>query len=250
MDDAHNDGDEPMRVHCLFDVDLCDGKYTAYVREASDIEAAGFTAVREEDAESAPVSVFCVWRIWRGKREASLSSFAVWRLAVGLCRTTRETWKLGLVHVGTGTEESAAYVAGYVVKRLNKSSNLLCGRAPEFSVMSRKPMLGFGALHEIASSLLRHNQVDVPGYLVINRKKWPLGQTAKRRLRKLMGRDEKTPLEVTQARYLNGLDETNRLLALSVNQFSAEKEKEKSQQMGSLNRNDNLNREFKRRRKL
>jgi hypothetical protein len=86
MDDAHNDGDEPMRVHCLFDVDLCDGKYTAYVREASDIEAAGFTAVREEDAESAPVSVFCVWRIWRGKREASLSSFAVWRLAVGLCR--------------------------------------------------------------------------------------------------------------------------------------------------------------------
>lgn len=53
--------------------------------------------------------------------------------------TIRESWKLGLVHIGTVTQASVNYTLGYMV---NKSAIHLHHRVKPFSLMSLRPGLG------------------------------------------------------------------------------------------------------------
>lgn len=76
------------------------------------------------------------------------------------------------------------------------------GRHPEFARMSRMPGLGYDALHEIASQLMAFNldtsQTDVPSALRHGKKLLPLGRYLRRKLRTLVGKNEKTPDEILQ----------------------------------------------------
>lgn len=95
-----------------------------------------------------------------------------------------ELWNLGIVHVGEVTQDSIAYVAGYVTSKLTRKGD---GRTPEFALMSRRPGLGFEAILDIAhylqtlspdclsSSDIR--QIHVNGHM------WPIGRHILSKLR-------------------------------------------------------------------
>ena len=71
------------------------------------------------------------------------------------CDFIRDKWKKGAVHLGTVNKDSIDYCAGYVTKKMTRSSNdyqkkYLDGRYPEFARMSLKPGIGALALDDIA----------------------------------------------------------------------------------------------------
>lgn len=123
-----------------------------------------------------------------------------------VCDMVRDTWGRGNVLVGELSTESAQYVAGYVTKKMtDKMDARLDGRHPEFARMStgsRKGEGGLGAgfMHEIASTFLQFNlgdkETDVPSALRHGSRLLPLGRYLRRKLRVMVGRDEKTPQEV------------------------------------------------------
>lgn len=125
-----------------------------------------------------------------------------------VCDTVRETWGKGNISLGFLEERSAAYIAGYVTKKLTNIDNpLLEGRLPEFARMSLRPGIGLGMMHELASVLLTHKlderMIDVPLSLQHGKKQWPLGRYLRRKLRLYIGREENTPeaiQKVTQER--------------------------------------------------
>lgn len=119
------------------------------------------------------------------------------------CSAVSSAWGKGLIHIGSLSPQSAGYVAGYVTKKLTaKDDTRLRGREPEFSRMSRRPGIGFGAMEDIASTLLEiedyRELVDVPTELRTEGRKLPIGRYLRRRLRILMGRSPDTP-EVVRA---------------------------------------------------
>lgn len=79
----------------------------------------------------------------------------------------------------------------------------LAGREPEFARMSLKPGIGLDAMHEVASEEMRYSLTerrgDVPSALRHGKKLLPLGPYLTRNLRKMVGRDEKTPQVVLDA---------------------------------------------------
>lgn len=119
------------------------------------------------------------------------------------CNAVYKAWGLGGITLGLLEESSAAYIAGYVTKKMTRHDDpRLEGRLPEFARMSLKPGIGLGMMHEVASTLLEHNLhekiTDVPVSLSHGKKQWPLGRYLRRNLRKMIGRDEKTPQEVLE----------------------------------------------------
>lgn len=61
-----------------------------------------------------------------------------------------KSWKKGFVHVGTAEAKSMAYVCSYVLKNMRcKNDKRLEGRYPEFSIMSKRPGLGFGVVSRV-----------------------------------------------------------------------------------------------------
>lgn len=125
------------------------------------------------------------------------SSRPQWEACCSICRLVGETWGYGDVDLGTLETDSAQYLAGYVTKKLTASDDTrLLGRHPEFSRMSLRPGIGYGALHDVASTLMEYgleNDIDVPGALRHGGRVLPLGRYLQRNLRKMVGRDEKTP---------------------------------------------------------
>lgn len=121
------------------------------------------------------------------------------------CDQIERSWGYGNICLGGFSQESASYVAGYVIKKLtSKGDPRLNGRHPEFSRMSRKPGIGFGFMDEVASTILSlpdggESLVDVPTTLQHGTRVLPLGRYLTRRLRKLTGRDEKAPQEKLDA---------------------------------------------------
>jgi len=71
------------------------------------------------------------------------------------------------------------------------------GRAPEFARQSRKPGIGYGMMHEVASTLMElkldEKLTDVPAGLQHGVHMWPLGRYLRRSLRALIGRDKNAP---------------------------------------------------------
>jgi hypothetical protein len=99
------------------------------------------------------------------------------------CQYLARKWKKGHIYLGSLTQDSAQYVAGYVTKKLTSNTSdhqkkILQGRYPEFARMSLKPALGKEAIIKHALSKKRYikSASDIPKYLVHNGKKWPLGR--------------------------------------------------------------------------
>lgn len=115
-----------------------------------------------------------------------------------VCTMVSKAWGYGHIFVGSLTTESAAYVAGYVTKKFIWEPD---GLRPPFARMSNRPGIGAGVMDDVASALLMENyeQADVPTALVHGGKTWPLGRYLRRRLRKRIGRDEKTPQVTMEA---------------------------------------------------
>lgn len=124
-----------------------------------------------------------------------------WSRCCASCHMVGSTWGKGKVYVGSLETSSAQYVAGYVLKKMTRYDDpRLDGRDPEFARMSLKPGIGAYWMDEVASTFMQFNlektQVDVPSTLRHGSKHWPIGRYLQRRLRKLVGRDEKTPQAV------------------------------------------------------
>jgi len=113
------------------------------------------------------------------------------------CGLVRKIWGKGAVQLARLEERSAAYVAGYVTKKLT-ASPLPKSLHPEFQRMSLKPGLGHACMHDVADVILRHypDCEDVPVVLQHGQTKHPLGKYLRRSLRKMIGRDVKAPESV------------------------------------------------------
>jgi len=91
-----------------------------------------------------------------------------------------------------------AYVAGYINKKMTRPDDFrLEGRAPEFARMSLKPGIGYGMMHEVASTIMElkldEKLSDVPATLQHGPTQYPLGRYLRRSLRALIGRDKNAP---------------------------------------------------------
>ena len=119
------------------------------------------------------------------------------------CDLVKHSWGRGAVDLAPLEIGSAAYIAGYVVKKMTKHDDpRLEGRWPEFALMSRKPGLGLAMMDDLASVLLEHNLdetlEDVPTTLAHGTAQYPLGRYLRGKLRQRIGRSEKTPETVLQ----------------------------------------------------
>nr|WAE43613.1 MAG: replication initiator protein [Microviridae sp.] len=84
-------------------------------------------------------------------------------------RIIERCWSKGIVHVGMLTEQSARYCAKYVQKQLfGPSVAKYEGRDREFSLMSRKPGIGFKFAKMYVDNWLQK------GYLIVNGSKRPI----------------------------------------------------------------------------
>jgi len=99
--------------------------------------------------------------------------------------------------------ETAQYTCGYVTKKMTaKDDYRLKGRHPEFARMSLRPGIGADAMWDVASSFmefgLEDREADVPSALRHGQRLLPLGRYLQKRLRVMVGRDEKAPAEVLE----------------------------------------------------
>lgn len=144
-----------------------------------------------------------------------------------LCDTVRDIWAKGQVFSGQLEDASAAYICGYVTKKLTTEEDIRWANAagkrnrgkgewnqetadtayPEFARMSLKPGIGAMFMPEVASVLLSHNLdislPDVPTSLQVGTRVRPLGRYLTRELRKHVGMEPNAPkatLEAQKAR--------------------------------------------------
>lgn len=118
-----------------------------------------------------------------------------------LCVVCR-SWGKGSCDVGTLTEQSAAYIAGYVLNKLSHKEYIgVLGLVPEFCRMSLRPHgIGGGAVVHLRDSLIDSDgvihpacDVDVPSVIRSGGKRYPLGRYIRSKLRKSFGGDGKEP---------------------------------------------------------
>lgn len=75
----------------------------------------------------------------------------------------REIWPFGDNVVGSVTCKSAAYVCGYVLKKVGVPSVDVAGFEPEFRVMSRRPGIGFAWFEKYHPEAYRHDSAVMDG---------------------------------------------------------------------------------------
>lgn len=121
------------------------------------------------------------------------------------CLLVRETWGFGHVMVAELSFKSAAYIAGYVVKKMTRTDDIrLNGRWPEFARMSLRPGIGADAMWDVASAVMlnqleKKTDFDVPVDLRHGSKKFPLGRYLRRLIRARVGLPEGAPPHVLEA---------------------------------------------------
>jgi len=115
------------------------------------------------------------------------------------CVLLRNSWGRGKTDNAFLEPESAAYLAGYVTKKLTNGHDpvaveFLKGRHPEFARMSLKPGIGASAMDDVADLLTTDfgcevlgREYDVPAVLTHGKKTMPLGRYLKGKLREKMG---------------------------------------------------------------
>lgn len=94
--------------------------------------------------------------------------------------------------LGAISISSAAYIAGYVVKKwTNAEEPALNGRHPEFARMSLRPGIGADAMTDVALAMMRSrfDGPDIPTVLRHGPKMFPLGRYLRRKLRDELGRE-------------------------------------------------------------
>lgn len=120
----------------------------------------------------------------------------------------RKSWGMGHVYLGTLSYDSAAYVAGYVTKKMTAHDDpRLHGRYPEFARMSKRPGIGAHSIPDIAKALQSEagwtaieGSGDVPTSLRHGNKSYPLGPYLRRLLREAMNfENNKQPMEASLA---------------------------------------------------
>ena len=118
------------------------------------------------------------------------------------CDLVRDTWGLGIIELKPMANEHAAYVCGYVMKKMtSKTDTRLNGRYPEFSRQSNQNG-GIGINAVAGLSRTAHQRIssgaanDVPTAVRINGKISPLGRYIRQQVRKALGGDGKAPPEV------------------------------------------------------
>lgn len=102
----------------------------------------------------------------------------------------RGCWGKGFIFVGRVTPASCAYVAKYLSKRYDnewREKLESAGRTPEFSLMSRKPGLGFPFVKEIVNGLSNSNIGTVPTVLRINGRFMVLGRYLRQKIAEMIG---------------------------------------------------------------
>ena len=127
------------------------------------------------------------------------------------CQLVQKKWKYGFTLNGTLTKDSAAYVCGYVTKKMTNKNNeqvkeYLQGRYPEFARMSNRPGIGANSLDNLVEILESEHGCnyllengDVPSTLRIAGQIRPLGTYLKRKLREKMDwKETGTPKELLQ----------------------------------------------------
>lgn len=127
------------------------------------------------------------------------------------CAVIHETWGRGFTSNDELTVGSAAYIAGYVVKKMTgKDDERLDGRHPEFARMSRVPGIGRDALFDLADTTLRYgldeDYSDVTASVNFGRRRMPLGRYMRRQLRLMCGKAAEAP-EATLAEAQNRLQD-------------------------------------------
>lgn len=118
------------------------------------------------------------------------------------CDLVRDTWGHGIIECKPMAPEHAAYVAGYVMKKMTSVHDTrLNGRHPEFSRMSNKNGgIGIDSVRGLVSTAQARLDAgtanDVPTAVRINGKISPLGRYLRQQVRKALGGDGKAPPEV------------------------------------------------------
>lgn len=110
------------------------------------------------------------------------------------CDIISRAWGNGAIQCARLEPASAAYIAGYVTKKLT-APPIPKHLYPEYTRMSLRPGLGHDAMYDVAHVLMHHEYdfEDVPVALQHGQKKSPLGRYLRKKLRKMVGRDEKCP---------------------------------------------------------
>ncbi len=105
-----------------------------------------------------------------------------------------ESWPNGFNSVAELNPQRAAYTASYVVKKwMQKDTQWLRGRPPEFAVSSRRPGIGVaGLLHIVAAFQTRSGAATVAAHRVtrtvcLNGKVYPLDRTMTRHMLEGLG---------------------------------------------------------------
>lgn len=117
------------------------------------------------------------------------------------CDLVADTWGKGNVLLGSLGRESAAYISGYVTKKMTGAGDeRLRGRYPEFARMSLRPGIGGDAMWEVADVLMAHRLEekieDAPSTLRHGSAERPLGRYLQGRLREQIGRIKSAPQSV------------------------------------------------------
>lgn len=122
------------------------------------------------------------------------------RICCEVCSRIESCWQKGAVQVARLEPASAAYIAGYVTKKIRNAPGVGSLLKPEFQRMSLKPGLGLSAMHDVANVLLTHELEktleDVPVFLSHGEAHFPLGKYLRKNLRRMIGRSEKCPQSV------------------------------------------------------
>ncbi len=107
-----------------------------------------------------------------------------------------KTWKHGHVHIGDLTPQSAAYLCGYVTKKIVSLEGRLAKTIhPEFARMSNRPGIGAKAMELIGETIFTNKHAlqqvmdthDVPHTLKHGGKEYPLGQYLRQQIRNYIG---------------------------------------------------------------
>lgn len=141
-----------------------------------------------------------------------------------------EGYRPGHVDHGTLEPHSAAYITGYMTKKLTKEEYGYAGLEPEFALMSLKPGIGMSWLPEIFSALTTGagptfiaRYQDVPAAFSIAGKSLPLGPYLRQKLRLLMFGDHRLPPGATVPKALKEHSEIlSHMPPLPINSTAAE----------------------------
>lgn len=140
------------------------------------------------------VCVFNFPQCFRGKTDLSK------KWCCDTCERVKKDWGKGAIEIQPLSPEGAAYVAGYVTKKI-EAAPLPKELRPEFQRMSLRPGLGYDVMHDVANvlnNLDMSDQIDVPMVLQHGRSKMPLGRYLRGKLRLMTGREDKCPPEILE----------------------------------------------------